>query len=137
MKPIPLTDLIRRASQALNVAYMAREPPATLTQALVLRGLAKSGPLNQAKLIEITGVDRSTLSEMLRRMASAGLLTTSRLEKDRRNIIVSITPKGRSVLLKVDRTLSDAETRIMMLVPSDLRMLFRKALQAIAEGAEA
>ncbi len=137
MKPIPLTDLIRRASQALNVAYMGREPPATLTQSLVLRGLAKSGPLNQVKLIEITGVNRSTLSEMLRRMAAAGLVTASRLEKDRRNIIVSITPRGRSVLLKVDRTLSEAEARIMALVPSDLRTLFRKALQAIAEGAEA
>ena len=53
---------------------------------------------SQTMLVEATGIDRSTLAEMVRRMLDRGLLSRSRTEQDARANAISITPTGRRTL---------------------------------------
>jgi len=46
----------------------------------------------------MTGIDRSTLAEMVRRMLERGLLSRERTEKDARANAVAITGSGRKAL---------------------------------------
>lgn len=93
------------------------------------------GVINQTSLVAATGIDRSTLGEMLKRMASQGYVAAVRLESDNRNNLISITPAGRKALLKSETALADAEASMMRMVPSADRTAFLRCLRAIVERA--
>ncbi len=52
---------------------------------------------SQGAIVQTTGVDRSTLSDVVRRLEQNGLLTRERDEEDARRIICCITGKGHEV----------------------------------------
>lgn len=51
----------------------------------------------QSELLATVGLDHSTVSKSLGRMERAGLLTRTAAEHDRRQLIVSLTDKGRAM----------------------------------------
>lgn len=53
-----------------------------------------------AELARVTDLDISSISRMLDRLENKGLVTRSRTEKDRRQVVVKITPKGRALVKK-------------------------------------
>lgn len=137
MKRDPISDLIRRVSQAMTAAYMKQEPGLTLPQTCILRALMQKGPVNQTQLRLEAGIDRSTAASMLNRMARAGMLVNVRMESDKRALLVSITPAGRAALLKADGALAAAERELVGMVPRVKRPYFKDGLQAIVNGAAA
>jgi DNA-binding MarR family transcriptional regulator len=56
---------------------------------------------SQTKLCEISGVDRSTLADMVRRLVQRGFLTRRRTREDARTYAVRITEQGKSLLEQV------------------------------------
>lgn len=134
MKQVPLSDLIRRAGQALTSAYTKQEPAVTLPQAALLRALFQRGPMKGLELVRVMGMDRATAYELVKRMRTDNLVTGMRMESDQRAILLSITPAGRAALLKAQGAVSEAEARVLALVPRDARAAFRQGLQAIADG---
>lgn len=127
------SDAIRRAYQRLTADF--NKAPLTLPQTSVLRALMDRGIVNQTSLVAATGIDRSTLGEMLKRMASQGLVAAVRLESDNRNNLISLTPAGRKALLKSETALADAESSMMRMVPHADRQAFLRCLRAIVERA--
>lgn len=93
-----------------------------------------AGPIFQRQIVEQTGIDRSTLSELLRRMATLGMVVNVRRMADLRSISVSITPRGRAALLKADDQLADAEASLMRTIKPEDRAPFLRAIQAITEN---
>lgn len=126
------SDGMRRAYQHLVSTFSGA--PLTLPQTAVLGSLLHHGPLNQTQLVAACGVDRSTLGEMLKRLATMGAVVALRTEADKRAILVSLTPKGRAMLLKAQSVLSLAEASLMQMVPAADRTAFMRALTAIAEA---
>lgn len=63
-------------------------------QMRVLAFLKQQSPMNQRELLEMFGVRSASLSELLAKLEQRGFITRSRDERDKRNIIISITEPG-------------------------------------------
>ncbi len=130
--------LMRRCQQFYGDLY-ARETGArdlTKQQFTVLCALEHHEGTSQTALVEMTGIDRSTLAEMVRRMLEKGLISRERTEEDQRANAVAITPAGRKAL-RAARTAADrAERALLEALPAAERTRFLKSLAAIAAAAE-
>lgn len=73
----------------------------TDTQFIVLRSLRK-GPCNTSFLAQMLGVTLSAVTALINRLHRMGLVSRERQEKDRRQVWISITPKGLKVLGDVE-----------------------------------
>ena len=91
------SHLMRRCHQLYGDLYSREAGARDLTkqQFTVLCALEHHDGVSQTALVETTGIDRSTLAEMVRRMLDRGLLSRERTEEDQRANAVAITPSGR------------------------------------------
>jgi DNA-binding MarR family transcriptional regulator len=67
----------------------------------VLRALRK-GPCNTSFLAHMLGVTLSAVTALINRLHRMGLVTRQRHEKDRRQVLITITPKGLKLLSEVE-----------------------------------
>jgi DNA-binding MarR family transcriptional regulator len=133
------SHLIRRCQQFYGDLY-AREPGAkelTKQQFTLLCALEQNDGASQTALVEITGIDRSTLAEMVRRMLEKGLLSRERTEEDQRANAVAISPSGRKALRSARNAADRAERALLDALPPAERAKFVKALAQIAVAADA
>lgn len=108
----------------------------THAQFTVLAALDDAGvPVKQTDLIGPSGVDRSSLSEMLRRMQGARLVARVRKPDDARAVFVSITFPGRVALERARKAASRAENAFLQSLPVSRRAPLVKALSAAATNA--
>src|ERR1044072_6602412 len=91
------SHLIRRCQQFYGDLYAREAGTRELTkqQFTLLAALAQNEGVTQTMLVEITGIERSTLAERLRRMLQRGLLARELTEDDQRANAVAISPAGR------------------------------------------
>lgn len=130
--------LLRRAQQYLGDIYARETGDRDLTrqQYLVLAALEQNDGVSQTALVEATGIDRSTLAEMVRRLLTRGLLTRKQAEQDARANEVAITQAGRRAL-KVARLAAErAEREVLEALPGPERTRFLKSLAIIAAAGE-
>ena len=133
------SHLIRRCQQFYGDLY-AREAGArelTKQQFILLCALEHNDGASQTHLVEITGIDRSTLAEMVRRMLERGLLSRERTEEDQRANAVAISPAGRKALRSARNAADRAERALLDALPAPERLKFVKSLSQIASAAEA
>ena len=91
--------LLHRALQ-LGLELYADEVGAkgvTQRQFAVLSAVAAEDGLSQTQLVRMTGIDRSTVAELVNRMTKQGLLARSRIETDARTNAVRLTEAGVAV----------------------------------------
>ena len=132
------SHLIRRCQQFYGDLY-ARESGArelTKQQFTLLAALEHNDGASQTVLVEITGIDRSTLAEMVRRMLEKGLLSRERTEEDQRANAVAISPSGRKALRSARNAADRAERALLDTLPATERLKFVKSLSQIASAAE-
>src|SRR5258708_32936282 len=132
------SQLIRRCQQFYGDLY-AREAGAkelTKQQFTLLCALEQNDGVSQTALVEIIGIDRSTLAEMVRRMLEKGLLSRERTEEDQRANAVAISPAGRKALRGARNAADRAERALLEALPQPERQKFVKALSQIAQAAE-
>jgi DNA-binding MarR family transcriptional regulator len=132
------SHLMRRCEQIYTDLF-AREAGAcelTRSQFTVLAALEHNDGVSQTALVEITGIDRSTLAEMVRRMLERNLITRKRTESDLRANAVAITPGGRKALRSARAAADRAERAFLEPVPASERPRFVKYLAAIAAAGE-
>src|SRR5215831_16549916 len=132
------SHLLRRCVQYANDLF-SREPGAsdlTKQQFTVLAAVEHNEGISQTDLVAMTGIDRSTLAEMIRRMIEKGLLDRERTESDQRANAVRMAPGGRKALRSA-RTASERVERTLLsgLSASD-RPRFLKMLAAVVSQAE-
>src|ERR1700674_1676553 len=132
------SHLLRRCVQYANDLF-SREPGAsdlTKQQFTVLAAVEQNEGMSQTDLVAITGIDRSTLAEMIRRMIDKGLLDRERTEADQRANAVRIAMAGRKAL-RGARTASDRVERALLagLNATD-RARFLKMLSTVVSQAE-
>lgn len=88
-------NLIRRAQQ-LHLAAWARTVSADISSAQysMLVVLERLGEASQQELCVAVDLDRSTVTDLVRRMERAGLITRTRSEEDARRNVVTLTDLG-------------------------------------------
>src|SRR5690348_1512433 len=113
------SHLLRRCVQYANDLFSRESSATDLTkqQFTVLAAVEQNEGMSQTDLVAITGIDRSTLAEMIRRMIDKGLLDRERTESDQRANAVRIAMAGRKALRsarsaseRVERTLLSSLT---------------------------
>jgi len=133
------SHLIRRCQQYFGDLYALEAGARELTpqQFTVLAALEHNEGVSQTALVEMTGIDRSTLAEMARRMVEKGLLSRERTEQDQRANAVAISPGGRKALRSARLAAERAERALLEALPASERPKFVKALAQIAAAADA
>jgi DNA-binding MarR family transcriptional regulator len=94
-----VADAVRAASRATVAATRATQGLPALPEAQidVLRTLRSSPAMAPAELAQRLGLARPTVSNLLRDLEAAGLVTRARSDVDRRSVILTITERARSV----------------------------------------
>lgn len=133
------SHLLHRALQlALDVYGDATGPGAvTQRQFAVLAAVAENEGLTQTKLVRSTGIDRSTLADLVARMIEKGYLARERSKADARAKTVRLTDKGRAALVEATPRVAEADARILSHLAASRRDGFLNALEALAKAGEA
>jgi len=131
--------LIKRCLQYYGDLYMKETGASDLTrqQFMVRTALDGNDGVSQTALVETTGIDRSTLAEMVRRLLERGLLSRKRTEEDARANAISITAEGKKALRAARKAATRAEKALLAPVPAADQVKFLKSLAAIAAAGEA
>lgn len=129
--------LLRRAQQYAFDLYAKEVGSEELTprQFTVLLTVDQNEGLSQTDLVRLTGIDRSTLADMISRLLKRDLLVRKRTESDARANAVRITAAGRKALRSVSAAVARAESHILDPLPARKRAEFMKLLSLIAHAA--
>jgi DNA-binding MarR family transcriptional regulator len=100
--------LLRRAQQlhAAVFAEVVSEAYLTTPQFAVLAALRSEPQIDQVRLSQRLGIDRSTIADVANRLEERGLIRRKRDVKDARRNLLSLTPAGRALH---DRTAPEVE----------------------------
>jgi len=88
--------LLHRAGQCADEIFSLSLPAGTMTprQYAVLKAVESSVEPSQTTLVEMTGIDRSTVADIVRRLVERGLLQRRRTRRDARMYALRLTTKG-------------------------------------------
>jgi DNA-binding MarR family transcriptional regulator len=128
--------MLHRASQAADELFASETSGAELTprQFAVLAALEVLESGSQTQIVEATGIDRSTLADIVKRLVKRGLLNRRRSRSDARAYVVRLTPEGREVLLATKPAARRVEERLLQQLPDLRRDDLLAALEAIIGG---
>ncbi|MGV3579488.1 MarR family winged helix-turn-helix transcriptional regulator [Brevundimonas sp.] len=133
------SHLMHRALQlALDIySEEAGEGGPTQRQFAVMEAVSVKEGLTQTELVRATGIDRSTLADLVARMTTKGLLSRERSSLDARAKAVRLSPEGQALLDAARPRVEAADKRIMGLLPKAKRDGFLDMLAEIAAAADA
>lgn len=126
--------LLHRASQCAGNIFQAEMGSEDLTprQYALLVAISQQEGLSQTDLVELTGIDRSTLADVIRRMLKKGLVQRRRTREDARAYAVKLTEVGRKALQACQPMARRVDQRILDALPSqDYRERFLNDLLTI------
>ncbi len=126
--------LLRRAYQVAEDLYAQEvgEAGPTPRQHAVLLTVYQNRGLNQQDLGRLTGIDRSTMTEMVGRLVKRGWLSRRRTRHDQRAYALDITEVGRAVLIDSLDAVQRAQARILAPLPPTRRAEFIDCLRSLA-----
>ena len=124
------SHLLHRALQLALDIYAEEAGANALTQrqfAVLSAVQAKEG-CTQSELVRATGIDRSTLAELVARLIGKNLLGRERSTLDARANTVRLTDEGRTAVAEAAPRVAAADARILALMPGARRDAFMQAL---------
>ncbi len=101
--PLPISDMLCFAVYSLSHAFNRTYKPLldrlglTYPQYLVLLALWQHKVMTVKQIGEQLGLDSGTLSPLLKRLDSAGLVSRTRDRKDERQVNIALTEKGEAL----------------------------------------
>src|SRR5258705_2908335 len=128
--------LLHRAGQRAEELFTNETGKVDLTprQYAVLACVAHNPDISQTGLVEQTGVDRSTLADIVRRLVKKGLLQRKRTRRDARMYAVRLTQKGQSALNSLKPAAARVDSRLLSVLKADQRGTFIDALGEIVRA---
>lgn len=126
--------LLHRASQFADfqLESATAETGLTARQLVVLDAISKLEEPSQASICLETGIDRSTLADMVRRLCGRRLVVRKRSRKDARAYVLRLTDEGQGYLEKLSAKVGQAEQHVMVSLPESERRKFLDLLHKIA-----
>jgi len=125
--------LLHRAGQCASDVFQGEMGEGDLTprQYAVLLAVSQNEGLSQTHLVEKTGVDRSTLADIVRRMLKKGLLQRRRTKEDARAYAVKLTDEGSRVLKAADPLARKVDDKVLGALNATERERFLQDLNKI------
>jgi DNA-binding MarR family transcriptional regulator len=126
--------LLKRAAQYAADIYMEEVGKSGLTQRqfTVLYAVEQNDGVSQTLLVKLTGIDRSTLADLVARLMAQGYLQRRRTRDDGRTNTVRITAAGRKALRTAQPGADEVDKAILAVVPSSHRRPFVESLAVLA-----
>lgn len=133
------THLLHRALQLALDFHVEAAGPAAITQRqfTVLAAVGAVDGATQNDLVRATGIDRSTLADLVARMIAKGLLERERSATDARANNVRLSPSGRAALDVGASAAGRADERLLALLAPKKRETLLKTLAILAGAADA
>lgn len=91
---LAMTKVYRKLLKPLDITY---------PQYLVMMVLWEDENLSVSEIGERLFLDSATLTPLLKRLESAGLVTRLRSREDERHVVISLTPRGRALQAKAGK----------------------------------
>lgn len=143
----PESEPFRLATSASHLLHRAEQLAAdrfsqlvseavTLRQFAVLAAIAEQPGLSQSDLVRATGIDRSTLADMMTRLAKRGLVARTDSTLDGRAYSVRLSGAGASILAAATKHARAADAAILDLLPRTKRRTFLNTLTKLSRLAE-
>jgi DNA-binding MarR family transcriptional regulator len=129
-----LIELLHRASQRADSVFARNVGDSGLTprQFAVLHAVSEADGLSQTDIMAATGIDRSSIADLVGRLVTSGCLQRRRTKRDARLYAVRLTPRGRQMLAIGAPAAGAADQALLSLVPQVQRSAFVKALKLMA-----
>ena len=127
--------LLHRAGQLADEAFLSAlgRDGITARQFIVLAIVAREDNPSQTTICELSGIDRSTLADIVRRLVSRGLLARKRTREDARRYAVRITDAGQKSLDEALGVARGVEDELLGVLTSSQRNDFETALRTMVE----
>lgn len=128
--------LLRRANQFAADLYADEVGDSDLThrQFTVLLTISQHEGLSQTALVARTGIDRSTLADLVARLLKKGLIQRRRTKEDARANTIRLSAAGRRALLATQPAAASVDKRLLSLLSAAQRREFLAALNAISDA---
>lgn len=135
---VSTSHLLHRVQQLASdrFALLVGENGVTLRQFVVMTAIADAPGVSQADLVRVTGVDRSTLADMLTRLERKALVTRSASQTDARANVVRLTPAGSDMLIAARQHARAADAAILDALPRTKRRVFQALLERLSNYAD-
>jgi MarR family transcriptional regulator, organic hydroperoxide resistance regulator len=136
-QPADLTWLLHRAAQRMRAALdqVARaQGLAGVRDWIVLSALIADPGRTQLALGYAVGLDKTTLTSLLDRLETGGLIVRTLDPNDRRARIPEITTAGRRIQARVTRARDQAEAELLNAFSAQEQRLLRDLLTRLASG---
>ncbi len=128
------SHLLKRAAQFSNNIYMGEVGKSGLThrQFTVLLAVDANDGKSQTELVKVTGIDRSTLADLVARLMAQGYLQRRRTKDDGRTNAIRITAVGKKMLKTAQPGADEVDRQLMSFIASAERKAFLDNLAALA-----
>jgi DNA-binding MarR family transcriptional regulator len=134
MPTLPSFHLLHLAGQRADNLFAEQGAPLTPRQYVVLAMLEGGEGGSQTDIVRATGIDRSTLAELVKRLVTAGYVRRRRSKTDTRAYVVRLTDTGRRVLDASRGAATLTDERLFAPVATSQRARFLEELTRVAKG---
>ena len=123
--------LLHRAGQIADELFTVNIGASDLTprQFEVLRAISLTDEPSQTQLVESTGIDRSTLADIVRRLVDRGLVLRKRTRHDARMYALRLSDKGIAVMRDASPAVTQTDEKLLGALPPRDREAFLKGLE--------
>jgi len=134
-----IIHLLHRASQRASeiFAQETRDFDLTARQYAVVTTVARHEGLSQTDLVRLTGIDRSTLADVVQRLLKRGIIERERTMRDGRTYAVSLSAEGRELLEAIKPIARRADRLVMgCLGDEDGKLVSQILMRLLRKGDE-
>jgi DNA-binding MarR family transcriptional regulator len=117
--------------------HLLRELDLFPGQELLIMLLSERGAQAQNELVQILGLDHSTVAKALRRMEAAGLIKRRQSSADRRATVVALAPKGVAMVKKINAVWAKLEQAATAALTAEQQTIMVGLMQTIADSVAA
>lgn len=129
-----LSHLLKRAVQYSIHLYMSETGKSGLThrQFTVLLAADANEGRSQTELVKMTGIDRSTLADLVARLMAQGYLQRRRTKDDARTNAIRLTPIGKKMLKQAQSGAEEVDKQLLSNMPTGDRKTILECLTSLA-----
>lgn len=135
---VSTSHLLHRAQQLASDRFsvLVGENGITFRQYVILTAIAEAPGSSQAELARATGVDRSTLADLVQRLERRGMVERGEVAEDARTHALHLTGTGKETLENARQHARAADAAILDALPAAKRRSFHNLLLRLAEHAD-
>lgn len=128
--------LLHRAGQCADELFALNIGKSDLTprQFAVLKAVVTSEEPSQTVLVDKTGIDRSTLADIVRRLVEKGLLQRRRTRQDARMYAVRMTEQGSALFRNAEPAARQTDERLVSALSQRDREQLLESLNRIVKA---